>query len=139
MELLIDTGASCSLLKENNFKPNTVINTYETICIEGAFNGKKKSNGTVIVPLNFGNNFIECHKFHVINNSCNIPGDGILGTDFLSNKVIIDCIENKIFCKDQKNNQLVEIANGIGKKTTSIEKNVPWTMYVIVMDLRESY
>lgn len=129
LELLVDTGASCSMLKIDNINPETYINTKDRIFIGGAFGGNKLTYGSIETNLEIGNNLLKLCKFHIIENTDTIPGDGILGVDFLQNSVVMDCVDHKMYCFDEKENCLIEISNEFGHNKATVENIAPWNKY----------
>lgn len=91
IEILMDSGATISLIKIGALAKNASINGDETIVMEGFADKKVRSLGTCVGIINFGNQTIE-HIFHVVPNEVKLGGqDAILGEDFLrDNKVVLD-------------------------------------------------
>lgn len=103
LELLIDTGATVSMLKLGSLNGLTVVDTNEKIRL-----GTEYTLGSTMANLRFNKNVnIDC-EFQVIKENNNIPGDGILGTDFLCEKVIMDFADKKMYCHDQEKEQSTE-------------------------------
>lgn len=91
--LLIDTGATISLVQISSIKGSTMVNQNERVKINGIF-GSNKTYGTCEAAIGIGGVNFE-GKFQVV------PAmfesfDGILGRDFLRNRAVIDCIRKEI-------------------------------------------
>lgn len=85
LKLLVDSGASISLIKSSSLIPKTKYFINEIITIRGIDNIKKepiKTVGYTILEL-FHNKEPVSHKFHILASKSNITCDGILGNDFL--------------------------------------------------------
>lgn len=92
LKLLIDTGASISIIKSQSLKNKFKINKNEIIEINGV--NKEVTNktlGTTNITIND-----TTHKFHVICEQTNIPYDGILGHDYLKSSGSVIDFKNKL-------------------------------------------
>jgi len=79
--LLIDTGAEISLLKCRNNNLND-LNPKNTTNISGIGQGTIQSLGTLHLEMCIANAAIP-YEFHIVPNNFPIPGDGIIGLDFI--------------------------------------------------------
>lgn len=110
LRLLVDTGASCSLIKINRVKPTVNICSQNSVRVEGIFDGIRRSFGTCMATLGLWEGVNETCTFQVIPDTQSFAVDGILGADFLMGKFIVDCVQNKI-----KYGSTVEVIKGICK------------------------
>lgn len=129
LELLVDTGATCSMVKIDHINQNAYLDPADKLSIGGAFGGEESTFGSIQTYLNFGEDFIKKCKFHVIQNTESIPADGILGADFLQNNCIMDCIDHIMYCCDENQRTLVKISNTFGKNKPTLEDIAPWEKY----------
>lgn len=82
INLLVDTGAQVSFIKENMLGSEEVI-LNEKIKVRGVINAVSGLTlGTVETELIF-NDIRFRHKFHIINDEFSVGHDGVLGSDFL--------------------------------------------------------
>lgn len=116
LELLVGTGASRSILKFGSVGELTVIKTTGKIILGGAFNGTETTLGTTDVRLRVGKTFVKDWKFHIIHDNESIPKDGILGSDFLCENVVMDCVEKNMHCYDRDTEKLVQLSDNLGKE-----------------------
>lgn len=79
---MVDTEAKISVIKANSLPSTFKVNTDEKISIRGITDGRIYTLGTTKIDLKF-NNIIFEHKFNVVDNTFDIPTDGIIGKDFL--------------------------------------------------------
>lgn len=79
---MADTQADISVIKLSALTKNFTYDPTETITVRGVTKDSIYSLGTVCLRLKIDNFSIE-HKFHLFDDSLNIPTDGILGKDFL--------------------------------------------------------
>jgi len=79
--LLIDTGAEISLLKCRNNNLND-LNPKNTTNISGIGQGTIQSLGTLHLEMCIANAAIP-YEFHIVPDNFPIPGDGIIGLDFI--------------------------------------------------------
>lgn len=86
VELLIDTGADISLIKKSALNKSTKISNkkIEINCAFGKDNTLGKCKGIIKTPLP------KTCEFHIIKDNQNIPGDGVLGNNFLSKNCNIE-------------------------------------------------
>lgn len=99
MTLLVDTGASCSLIKHTALIPqDTFLDKQNIIQIRGINSSPIQTIGSTTLQMSLPNNFSIEHKMHVLNaRKLDVPHDGILGNDFLkSHNAIIDMNDNVI-------------------------------------------
>lgn len=129
LELLIDTGATCSMVKIDHINQEAYLNPNEKLTIGGAFGGQDSTYGSITTTLKFGKEIEKKIKFHVIENTDTIPGDGIIGADFLQDNVIMDCIDHKMYCCDNGKRNLVTISNKFGENKTTLDNMAPWEKY----------
>ena len=102
LRFLIDIGASVSLLKSNkNSKFNNKIDITDKITLNGLSpNAPMETIGSCTVKLKIKKKRFSI-KFYVITENSNVPFNGIIGNDFLSNQgAIIDLnqLELKLNC-----------------------------------------
>lgn len=90
VKLLVDTGAEVSVISRHVLKPNTPI-TNKVIRLQGLYGGSDLTAGSCVGIFEIGPG-IEC-EFNISNNSIALPFDGILGRNFLWNKVNILTID----------------------------------------------
>lgn len=129
LELLVDTGSSASLLKIDHIDPEAYLNSNDKIKLGGAFGGQETTFGSIITDLNFDNKLNKKCKFHVIKNYESIIADGILGSDFLQGQVVMDCVDNIMYCCDETGKRLVEISSNFGMDKATMEDIAPWGKY----------
>lgn len=127
--MLIDTGASVSLLKIDHINQEAYMNANDKIKIGGAFGGEETAFGSLTTDLNFDNKLRKSCKFYVVKNYESIPADGIIGGGFLKSGVIMDCVDNIMYCCDDSGKDLVEIANDFGLDKATMEDIAPWEKY----------
>lgn len=98
ISLLVDSGASCSIIQASTLSRNIVIDKNECTHIKGLF-GLSQSLGTVQAKLSKGNTWeVDC-KFQVIQEANCSPTDGILGRDFLKGRANIDFRDSTLSIK----------------------------------------
>lgn len=95
LRLLIDTGASCSILQKGRLKPTAVICADKATLIKGIYQGAKKSFGECHDRIAIGDYGFKCN-FQVIEDCDSLPVDGILGMDFLWDRTVIDCLKKQV-------------------------------------------
>lgn len=95
VRLLVDTGATVSLIKVDVLKDETRIFHNKQIAIQGIFNNSNFTIGETIASLKINNSFRRC-PFQVIRDTKSITTDGILGMDFLKNNAVINLYKNSI-------------------------------------------
>lgn len=102
--VLVDTGADINLINENCLKDDVIINTSDLKTLSGLYSAQRKTLGSVIGNIILGNKTV-IFKWHVVDNTqANLPGDGILGRDFLRNGTIINTKNKTVeFYVDDKN------------------------------------
>lgn len=81
---LIDSQADISVIKKNALKNDLIINQNDVIKIQGITDGHIFSFGSIHSNLIL-DNVILPQNLHIVDESFNIPVDGILGKDFLKN------------------------------------------------------
>lgn len=64
LELLVDTGATCSMLKIDNIDQEAYLDPKDKLDIGGAFGGEDTTFGSIITTLEFGLGVKK--KFHFI-------------------------------------------------------------------------
>lgn len=107
IKLLVDTGATISLIKVDVLKDEVRINSNKAMEIQGIFDVSNLTIGETKATLQINDKFHDCN-FQVISNTKSINTDGILGMDFLSNNAIIDLYHNSIsFLKTTTINNIV--------------------------------
>lgn len=79
---LTDSEAKISIIKSEAIPADANIDIHDIITIMGITAGKTNTLGSVLIDIKFSNVIFE-HKFHIVNNSVDIPTHGILGKDFL--------------------------------------------------------
>lgn len=89
--LMVDTGAALNLVKKRNVRPETLIDTQETLFLSGITKEKIKTLGSI--DIKFMGYPI---TFHVVPNNFPIAQEGILGFDFLRDVTKIDYQEKCI-------------------------------------------
>lgn len=82
INLLLDTEAKISILKIKTIPNNFKINTKDVISIRGITDGKIYTLGSIKIDIKFQNIIFE-HKFYIVDDSFDIPTQGILGKDFI--------------------------------------------------------
>jgi len=115
-DLIIDTGAEISLIKRTVLKPSVPV-TQDMTSISTAFgtgNTQGKCSGKIQADLP-----LAC-DFHVIDEKVDIPGDGILGYDFISRHCNIEGPNQTITFprKERKNNFCIPIRNVVKKQVS---------------------
>lgn len=91
-KFLLDTGASISTINEKKLK-NIKIDVAKRKWIQGV-GGKIQTLGLTKLAF-YNRQEVKSHTFHVLPDNCGIPGDGILGMDFLQTMgAILDLKEN---------------------------------------------
>lgn len=95
VSLLIDTGASVSLMKVNVLKDSIIINERKAMNIVGIFNASNSTIGESWGNLTINDSNFPC-AFQIIYPTSSIKVDGILGIDFLKSKAIINLRDNFI-------------------------------------------
>lgn len=105
--LLIDTGAEASIIKNSVIKNPFKINVNEKRDFSGAFGGCTRTIGQLTLQLNDMHDCI----FNVVNNLNNTHLDGILGTDFLKKRAVIDLIKNQLIINTSKTNQIAALSS----------------------------
>lgn len=128
-QILMDTGAECSLIKLLSLKGDVWVNKREKVRISGTCEGKYTTLGTTIINLQISEGMIKPAKFNVVGEEINIPGDGILGMDFISNRMILDGINNKIYFKGENDEEIVLVSNEFAKPKKLISEIAPWSRY----------
>lgn len=81
--MLVDTGADVSILKVGKILLQNSVDNSKIIDIKGVTEGLTKSLGIINTEIWVKNNQTIGHNFHVVSDDFPIPGDGILGRDFL--------------------------------------------------------
>lgn len=96
LNLLIDTGATCSIIKLDALKPSVNI-LQELATNMCGINGKSKSLGVARILIEIKGCSCPC-DFQVVEGFDRdaLPWDGILGMNFLQDRAVIDCISNTI-------------------------------------------
>lgn len=94
--LIIDTGATVSLLKASNLKPGCRINKSKRLTLISSSDHESQTLGTAVTTIHFGDYFIN-HEFHIIDDVQSIYTDGLLGKDFLKNRCIVDYVNWMIY------------------------------------------
>lgn len=79
---LVDTGADISIIKTSKLAPGALIDKNFTTNISGIGESVVRSIGTIRTGLIIENIILE-HTFHIVDDSFNVPSDGILGLDFI--------------------------------------------------------
>lgn len=79
---LVDSEAKISVIKIESLSDTSNIDQNDTISIRGVTDGRIYTLGSVTIDIHFNNVVFE-HKFHVVDNSFDIPTQAILGKDFL--------------------------------------------------------
>lgn len=79
---LSDSQADISVIKRSAFTKPFSYNPNEIITVKGVTKDSIESLGTAIISMIIDNIRIE-HKFHIFDDTLNIPTDGIIGKDFL--------------------------------------------------------
>lgn len=128
LELLCDTGATCSMIKIDHINQEAYLNPSDILEIGGAFGGQQTTFGSITTVLKFEHITKEC-KFHVIENTDSIPADGILGGSFLQDNIIMDCVDHIMYCCDNNTRSLVKISDNFGLNKTTLEDIAPWEKY----------
>lgn len=95
VRLLIDTGASVSLMKVNVLKDSVVIDEGNAMNIVGIFNAGSATIGETNSNLIINGSYFPC-AFQIIYDTSSIKADGILGLDFLKNSTIINLRDNVV-------------------------------------------
>lgn len=103
---LIDTGAQISFFKINQLKNTVDVNKDEQLIITGAITNVKYTSLGVIKSTVQINKVHYEHEFHLVDDTLNIPSDGVLGSDFL----------RKFRCKIDYDQLKLEIINPIQRK-----------------------
>lgn len=108
---LIDTGADISLIKNN--KINIQHPTYTQKCtIHGVTSSTAESSLATISKLYINHNVIN-HNFQIVDSSFPIPGDGILGRDFLIKfKCILDYNNWTLTINTNQNINMLPVCSG---------------------------
>lgn len=101
LELLVDTGAAVSIIRADSLFGKTPLETRTKIQLTGIGTNILTTEGTSAVSLEFSGT-LYTHKFQVVksNHLMNIAAHGILGRDFLEDKVIINCIQKTFEIKE---------------------------------------
>lgn len=79
---LVDSEAKISVIKQEQIPKNYEIDSNDNISIRGVTDGRIQTLGTAIIDIQINNVIFE-HKFYIVDNTFDIPTDGILGKDFL--------------------------------------------------------
>lgn len=95
LRLLVDTGASVSLIDVNSLKDEAYISHAGSISISGAFGQLEKTIGTTRVKMVIQGSVHEW-DFQVVKKLNASNKDGILGRDFLRPRALIDCTKDTI-------------------------------------------
>lgn len=97
ISFLLDTGASASLINGAVLKREVLesINKNDAMNLRGLGNQVVQSIGTLETLLNINDHLYPC-LFQVMNKELNLNTDGILGRDFLRDKVKIDFVNREI-------------------------------------------
>lgn len=87
LKFLIDTGANVSLIKwESLPKSDLCYDNSEILTLNGiSANSPVRTVGIINLPLSVHNKLFNA-KFHVVKEKCNIPFDGLIGSDVLKNQ-----------------------------------------------------
>ena len=81
-KLLLDTGASISIIRAHCLKGTQSFYYPESLIIEGLTkNTSIQTKGHITLNVNFDNQPLEL-KMHIIDENQNVPFDGIIGSDF---------------------------------------------------------
>lgn len=94
-DLLIDTGATCSLIDVDSLRPDIMIYSGGASIIKGLFPETRKALGICHGSVRLDSVEHAC-TFQVVKNMSGIPGNGILGQDFLMKRAAIDCISGEL-------------------------------------------
>lgn len=86
LRLLIDTGASTSLIKACKLIPETRFNSNEKLTLHGLSpNNPVETIGSCKISLSVSGYHFDA-KFHILNQASNVPFDGLLGKDVLQSQ-----------------------------------------------------
>lgn len=113
--LLVDTGASISIIDQGCINENVYIDKSKSVLINGIFAESKKTLGNVEAFLLIKGNEFSCN-FQVINNENLINADGIMGMDFLKNMAKLDFLANKLILKNKQECKVQSGCYNIGEK-----------------------
>lgn len=117
------------MLKIDNINQEAYLDPTDKLEIGGAFGGEDTTFGSILTTLEFGQGVKKNCKFHIIRNTDTIPGDGILGADFLQGFIIMDCVANKMYCFDKNSDTLIKISDNFGSNKATMEDIAPWRKY----------
>ncbi|WP_331035211.1 reverse transcriptase domain-containing protein [Lactovum miscens] len=82
MQVLVDSQADISIVKESAIQSRVAIDLSERIYIKGITNHTITSLGILYMHIKIGKDWV-AHKVHVVPDNFEIPVSGILGKDFL--------------------------------------------------------
>lgn len=88
---MVDTGAEPNIVKAGALKPNTMVNTTQTLKISGITNGYVHTLGSTKITVHG-----VISTFQVVADEFPIPMDGILGTAFLKECAEISYIKRVV-------------------------------------------
>lgn len=142
IKLLLDTGATVSILNVNVLMDSVIIDSSRIMDIQGIFNNTNKTIGEVVATILFNGVPKQC-EFQVISSKHPMNVDGILGMDFLKNKAVIDLNKMKCELNNISRTSKMEQWNkgemilrkmgfegntGLGKELQGIKEPIPFTL-----------
>lgn len=117
---IIDTGADISIFKRGQVHLDQIVNISAASKIKGVTEGLVSSLGVTKTNIMIDNYEIP-HFFHIVENSFPIPGDGILGRDFLvKHKSFIDYGDWTMTLRLPHTDLVIPIFNGPEENTLYI-------------------
>lgn len=93
--LLVDTGATCSLIDVDSLRPDVMVYPGEATIIKGLIPETQRALGVCRGMVELNGVAHEC-VFQVVKNMNGIPGHGILGQDFFGRRTVIDCVRGEL-------------------------------------------
>lgn len=102
VKFLLDTGSQISLVKLASIRKGVKFDPSGRIKIKGITKESKETFGTVLLHLKVGDLQIE-HRFQLMDNSLDIPYDGLIGNDLCKrHKAIVDYENSRMLIRGKQ-------------------------------------
>ena len=119
--LLVDTGADISLLKGSKLVGTTEYDPDQKIRVKRVDGSPMKTHGVVEANIELGNSSVR-HGFQLVNKQVDIPGDGILGCDFLQRVKAKICYETRTVKLNGEVYKMVDKTKHLEERETKVKK-----------------
>ena len=128
LQLMLDTGSSINVIKACKLTPETKFNSKEKIKLQGIGHSQQalETVGSCVIPLRIEDKVIPT-KFHILNQTTNIPYDGLLGKEFfVENSACINYEDNTIKLKEKP--RILEVTKSkteVKEKPDPLPESIP--------------